>query len=377
MAKPFTFLAFSNFFFFLGNSFFHLFPKYLGDLHASETYIGIIMGLTPGVLVIFTYFFKNSIDFLNKKKFLIFSAVMSMFIYIGYFFFANLATIPFFRVLQGIAFAFGFTFGTSLAIEIIPEKKRTGLLGIFGISGALTNMAAPFIGEWLYKTYHFKYIFLAAVGTAILGLIFVLLVRYKEENLVKSKTPSLSLLIYKKLAVLGILFGAIFSAFYSFISHYVDLLNLKSVSYFFTAYTSCVILVRLIFYNHLNQWNKQKVIYSSVFIAIAGLLGGFFINFFTLPIILVFMGACYGTAHGFLYPSVNILFVDLSPKRRGTATLIFIMLFNLGYLFSSTINGIIADILGYPYMYLIFAVVATILLIFNPYHFNNKKQNLN
>ncbi len=349
------YLAFANFFFFLSNSFFHLLPIYLDDLNASKSYIGIIMGLTPAVLVCFTWILRNKIDFINQRKSLLVSSLLAVTIFMLYFAFSNIYTIPIFRFLQGIIFSVGFTFGTALAIKKMPESKKTGLLGLFGISGALTNAVGPFIGEKIIGSFGYSYVFIASAISALIWFFCLLLVKDKDKFSSKKDRAEVSL--FKKVIPIAVLFGLVFSGIFSFISHYAKEEEVLPVSYFYVTYSSTIVLVRAFFYKHLNSWNRERLIMGSFILCFLALFAAMFLENFSYFYILIIVGNFYGIAHGFLYPSVNMLFVDHSPKRSGKATLIFILFFNLGYTSASFILGFVADYLSYSKMYGITSLV--------------------
>ncbi|HCL57812.1 MAG TPA: hypothetical protein DHW82_12505 [Spirochaetia bacterium] len=363
--RNFIFLAFSNFFFFAGNSFFHLLPLYLGKIGGSKTYIGVVMGLTTGLMVLLSWSLRNKIDFLDKKKFVIYSALLATLIYVGYFFTANLYTVFFWRMLQGVIYTIGFTFSAAILVEIIPKEKLVGLVAVFGISGALTNAFGPFVGEKIIKYASFKYIFLAAAVSSLLWLFFIFQVGYVKIKPKKQDSSSEApISVYLKIIPTAILFGMVFSSFFSFISHYAEEYHIVPISAFYLSYTGILILIRLFFFDKMNSWNIHKTIRSSFFLVLLVLTGAYFLPRFSFPLFLGLIGAGYGMAHGFLYPTVSVLFLRQTPERRGKATIVFILLFNLGHSISSVFLGFTADHIGYPYMYLIAAAITVFGLVF-------------
>jgi len=76
MLKQFILLAIANFLFFLGNSIFLLLNIYVAQIGGSKIYIGIIMGLPNAVLVLMMWIYRNKIDYLNKRKYLILASII-------------------------------------------------------------------------------------------------------------------------------------------------------------------------------------------------------------------------------------------------------------------------------------------------------------
>lgn len=323
---------------------------------ASKTYIGIIMGLATATLVALTFLFRDKIDFINKKKYLFIASIASILVYLLYYYFANIYTIPIFRFFQGIIYAVGFTFGMALAVDIIPPKKRAGWIGLFGISGAITNAFGPFIVEVLGGKNSFPVIFLAAALGSLLWIFSLIGVQVPPKE-IKKETKPVALREYKSIIILPILFGSAFSSLFSFISHYAEELNLHPVSWYFFCYAGILISFRLFFQKKLNGWNRYKMIFTAFGFALMALLSASFIHHYTVLWGIAFIGSLYGLAHGVLYPVLNTLFVETTPHRSGKATLMFILLFNLGNTISSFFYGFVADLLGYSGMYLLSAVL--------------------
>jgi MFS family permease len=335
----------------------------MSRIGATKSYIGSVMGLTTATLVVLTFFLRNRIDFLDKKKWLLISAGIGIFIYLGYFIRADLATIPFLRFAQGIIYAIGFTFGMTAAVEIIPPGKRAGWIGIFGVSGALTNAAGPVLAEFIIHAFSFQGVFLAAAASSLLWFLCLLGVKVPASTPARQTISSLK--AYRESLLLPVLFGSLFAGFFSFISDYAKEMNVYPISYYFLSYTAVLIGIRFLFKEKLNIWNRDTVIMGSFFTGILALTAGVFLKTVPQAPMLGLIGIFYGTTHGFLYPTLNVLFVEKTPERRGKATLMFLLFFNLGNTISSFFYGWIAEMGGYSFMYLTAIIINLIVLGFS------------
>ncbi len=369
LIKNFILLALANFCFFTSVAAFYVLPVYLAKLNATKTYIGIAMGSTNIFQMLMIIILVNKIDFINKRKLLIYTSISAMILYSLYFFVANLYTIPILRSAQGLIQGIGFPVGMSLALDVIPENKRTGLLGLFGVSGALSNLSGPPIMELLMKTLKHNYAFFFPAVVSILWLVCLLFLQIdgKPKSNAKACAPFRR---YYKIIPLAIFFGSLFGSFFSFVSDYCKEMGLTPYSIFFNMYAVALISIRFTFVKKLNIWDRKKIILSGFIAAVIALITGYIVNIHQNIVFIGAMGLLYGSGHGFLYPTLNVLFVDTTPERKGKATLTFIIFFTLGIGLSSLINGVVADLIGYPYMYLIYAVFATIITAFV---FMNKK----
>ncbi|PKL11416.1 MAG: hypothetical protein CVV50_05735, partial [Spirochaetae bacterium HGW-Spirochaetae-6] len=319
---------------------------------ASKGYIGLIMGLHSGVMVALTWLLRNKIDTLHKQRYILWAAWASILVYLAYFFWGNIYTIPFFRVLQGIIGTIGFSFGGALVLDIIPSDKKTGYIALFGLSGALTNSIAPYLSEFISGQFGFRYMFLAAVFFSLCWVFTISRVRLSPPPPHTSDSSDAGIKNYFYEFPIAVFFGAICSCFFSFISHYAEELKLFPVTLFFLVYSPTIMLLRFSFFSRLDRWNIHKLVLISFIFAFVGLAGAFLLSFYPSLLLVVGIGVLYGVAHGFLYPGINTLFVDKTPKRRGKATLIFILGYNLGYTLAAWIFGFIAESAGYGAMYL-------------------------
>lgn len=356
-------LALANFFFFLANSFFHLFPIYMGEIGASTTYIGLVMGLTSAMAVVLTWAFRNKIDFINKQKFLFYAGLGGLLVYLGYYVRADLYTIPALRLLQGVFYSVGFTFGAALAVDLIPKHRRAGLIGLFGISGALTNAVGPFVAERLLVRFEFDVLFLAAALSMVVSVGCLYFIRCAAHKPTMEESLPAVFSEYRKIVALPLLLGMIFQTFFSFISHYSRSLEIEPVSFFYLGYTLILMMVRVSLNKKLNTWRSSTTIPVTLMAGIIALLLASGLTAYPIAYILMLVGALLGITHGILYPTLTVLFLEATPRRPGKATLMFILCFNLGGMVASFVNGYVADLVGYRWMYLISAGVAGLFFV--------------
>ncbi len=362
----FLFLSAANFFYFFGLGVFNLFPLYLGKLGAQKFYIGFLMGLP--VLVNFFYSFKirNKIDFVNKKHYFLFAALLSCFIYFLYYLFPNLYVIPFIRIFQGIINGIGVIFGLSIVVDIVAPEKKTSYLAIFGIMGSVANVFSPYLAEVLIRHIREpKTIFLVSVGASLLWVIFTLLVKYqpqeKEPNTGAQKVRTMD---YIKIIPLAIMNGGVFAAIFNFISHYTYELRIAVIAIFFQVQTVVMIIIRIFFYNKFDKWDRKRTIVTCFSISALALFVSFLLKYNQSWAVLAFIGFLYGIVQGILFPTLNSLFIDTTPNRSGKANIIFISSRNLGIVIFSFSCGLLSQFFGYSMMYLILSLLSFAFIIY-------------
>src|SRR5262249_15815670 len=136
-------------------------------------------------------------------------------------------------------------------------------------------------------------------------------------------------------------------------------LGVHSISLFYTAYAIAAVGVRVVGGNLIDTRGRREVIVPCLFImsCSAGLLVAlaFFpgprFNFPVVPF-LSLTGLLAGGAHGFLYPALAALLMDVTPeRRRGGAVGIFSAMFLVGNPAGAVGFGYIAHWLGYRVMW--------------------------
>jgi len=146
---------------------------------------------------------------------------------------------------------------------------------------------------------------------------------------------------------------------FTFLPTFGDGLGVHSISLFYTAYAIAAVSVRVVGGNLIDTRGRRPVIIPSFFImaASSGLLVA--LAFFagpraSYPVVpfLFLTGLLAGGAHGYLYPALAALLMDVTPeRRRGGAVGIFSAVFLVGNALGSIVFGHIAHRLGYRAMW--------------------------
>ncbi len=174
--KPiFYYVALANLIFFSGNSFYILFPIFLKQLGAPEAYIGFMYNADK-LLVMFASIAIALFPRVKNKVIMIRTGYLILTItFISYLFISSLSWyIVLLRILHGIGFSIAMIYGTNIVFDIVPLEDAVEAIGIYGVTGAITNAISPYIGELLIsKGYPFYYIFI--ISAILLFLVYALL----------------------------------------------------------------------------------------------------------------------------------------------------------------------------------------------------------
>jgi MFS family permease len=159
--------------------------------------------------------------------------------------------------------------------------------------------------------------------------------------------------------LLAFFFGLGSGTIFTFLPTFGEFLGVTSVGLFYTAYAGAAILVRVAGGSLIDVRGRRAVIIPSMFVqtsatCMLALVALLFRPALGLPVLpfLFLAGFLAGGAHGFLYPAMSALLMDVTPeRRRGSAVGIFSSVFLVGNTIGAVVFGYVAHGLGYPVMW--------------------------
>ncbi len=377
LSRDFVRVILINTFFHLNFTSFFLLPLFIKSLGGDEAEIGIVMGVAGIASIVVIPFTGSLIDRFGRKPFLLYGNLIMTIVAL---LFANLNTlnIPAFillRIIQGFGFAFTFVSAQTIVIDIVPESRRAEGLGFFGVFTMGTHALGPAIGEIIQSKFGFSTLFLCAV---IFSIIAIFLSRsIKETGVRGEKFTNPFVFLMNSQNLYGTLFTTIicgggFASVLVFITTYMQKLSLKPVSAFFLSYTISAILTRIFLGQLADRYERSWIIIPSMLLYGMSILCLIFTkNMF----LLVLDAAIFGIAHGFIYPAMGAMVVDISGDARGKGLSFYSGSFSLGFTLSSIISGFITKHFGYTSMFVCSGLVVFFGMLF--FYFANKKVNQN
>ncbi|MCX7679978.1 MAG: MFS transporter [Spirochaetes bacterium] len=362
--------ALANFLFFLANSFFILFPLYLKDLGASESYIGLMNSIDKVFVVFGSFFIGTIIHQFNRIKFLRFGYAILCVAFFLYLFIHSISIlIPFVRIIHGIGFTIAMIVGTTIVFESVSVHRSTEAIGLFGVTGALANALSPFFGEFLLSkgiTHHTIYcisVILIFIAFAITFFMVRLHPEFHNENNVQFE--GIFRLFkdahYRLYALASFVFGGGFGIIITFLPNFVRRNTDLNFSIFFVVYISILIVIRFTALRSIERAEKKNLI-AAIFVI--GAIMNIMVNWMHSLFMLTFVGILYGITHGVLYPVLNAHLVNLvANSDRGKSNAIFTALFNGGMMVFSFTGGFIIDymnsyIAAFNFSALMFIIIA-------------------
>jgi MFS family permease len=237
---------------------------------------------------------------------------------------------PVLRALQGAAFSVFFIANFAVVVDLAPPDRRGQALGIFGISGLISGAMGPALGELLVQAAGFRGLFLASAVLPLLAAAISARLSLPPPRLVaREGLPGLlhGLASAPRLPMtLGASFGLGQGVMFTFFPTYAVDLGVSWVGAFAVAYSVTALVLRATTSGLADSAGRRAVIIPAMMlqagatVLLAGL--GLIARRTSLPAgpFLALSGVLGGAAHGFLYPALTALVIDLTPaERRGRA----------------------------------------------------------
>ncbi len=344
------FTACANLLFFLANSFFILFPLYLKDLGASESYIGLMNSIDKVLVIIGSIYIGTIIHRFDRIKFLRLGyAVLSLAfcLYLGIHSLSLL--VPIVRIVHGVGFTIAMILGTTIVFEAVPPERATEAIGLYGVTGAISNAISPFLGEVLLSkgvSHHAIYSIAVVLILCAFALTFAmqrLHPDFRDENEVRLN-GTLRLFDdgqYRLYALASFVFGGGSGIIITFLPNFVRTTTDLHFSIFFVVYISILIIIRFTALRSMERADKKNLI-AAIFIV--GCAMNIAVNWLYSLAMLIVVGMLYGITHGVLYPVLNAHLVNLVANGdRGKSNAVYTALFNGGMMAFAFLGGIIID----------------------------------
>ncbi len=383
-SKNFILTVFANFSVYISYYFLIcILPLYITDvLKGNENSIGYIIGVFAIVSVITRPLCGFMLDNIGRKKIVILSLVFYLVCLVLYNFATSFLLLFILRAIQG--FFWGFTstgFGT-IAADLTPTEKRGEGLGYYGLSSTLAMAIGPSIALSIMKHGNFSFIFNSGCVFAIIGLICLALVKYKEninKKVEKGQGITINSFIEPKviwLAAIMFFTALVYAAIISFIIIYGKQIGVEDPGKFFLIYSIVLFAVRPYAGKSFDKNGPVKSM-TIGFICIMLCFISLFIS--KGSILFYFAALVMGIGHGICVPSIIAMAINrVDDNRRGAANATILSAQDLGIGMGSMLLGVLSNIIGLSNMYLACGVIIIIpLVIFYSKEVSRYKQKLN
>ncbi len=351
--RTFYSLALANFLFFLGNSLFILLPLFLKDLGASESTIGIMNNIDKVVAIFAAVFIGGLMSGRDRVRLLRLGYMILVAVFASYLLISSLTwLILLIRILHGIGFSLAMILGTTIIFDIVSPEDAAEAIGIYGVTGALSNALSPFAGEMLLSLgYSHSLLFIISVilvtGSLMITYLMPRLPSGEPENGGEEQRGSLGLLRNPRFALLAlvtVIFAGGFGVIITYLPNFIRTTTEMKFSYFFLIYIAVLICIRFFFIGKIGRVRSSSLLMAAFS---TGSVLFLLMNILRSYTVLAVVGVLYGFTHGILYPLLNSTMVRIvSRADRGRANAIFTACFNGGMMSLALSLGFLIDRTG-------------------------------
>ena len=265
------------------------------------------------------------------------------------------------RAAHGIAEATLFTALMTHAADLLPARRRTEGIALYGISGLLPMSISGVLGDVILRHGSYTDLFHVAAAFALASLLVSLPlrdVRHPSHDLpARGFLAAAAQADLLPLWFVGVVFATALTAQFTFVKTFVLETGIGSVGLFFTAYSIAAIVLRLAF-----AWVPERIGPKRALApALAMLAVGYvLLALAASPAAIAVAGTCAGLGHGFTFPILSGLVVARArPAERGAAMSLFTALFDAGALVGGPFLGAVIQTAGYSAMFATAAVMVT------------------
>lgn len=319
-------------------------PLYLTEkLGIGPSQVGLVLSSYTIGLMCVRPFSGYLVDCFSRKPLYLFAFTSFALLFAGYLFAATLLAIMAVRFIQGGFMGLTSVSGNTIAIDVIPSRRRGEGMGFYGLSINLAMSLAPLAAVTLYEEQGFHPLVAGCLMSAGIGVASVGLIRYPARRHLPRPAFSLDRFILVEALPTGLAYLLVaipYGMILSFVVLYGKEIGVSDPGYFFICMAVGVGSARLISGRLVDQGRIHGVAICSL----ASLAVSFAV-FAMWPGEAVFFvaGLAIGIGFGISVPAFQCLFVNVAPpSRRGTATSTYLTSFDLGVGIGMLAAGFIA-----------------------------------
>lgn len=350
----------------------------LEHFHVDKAHMSYILSSYVLAALFIRFFSGYLVDNFSRKKVYLLSFIAFVALFFGYTIATSIVFLFVLRIFHGLAWGVITTSSNTLAIDLLPSKKRGEGIGYYGLMSTLAMSVGPICGMYIYENYPFSYIFYSALLFGTIGIICVIFI--KDPNKHKAIQPGKRvstpitldrfILIYAiPLAFNVLLLEITYGALYTFGVMYGKEINILGASYMFLSIAfgigiSRVFSGKLIDKGWINQVNLIGILLIS--------LGYLFIAYPLFHWFYFFGAFLIGVGFGISIPAFQTQFMNMTvPEKRGSANSTFFIAIDLGLGIGMVLSGTLVNKYGFQLLFALSAALCFLSVIY--YYFNSTK----
>ncbi|WP_169713687.1 MFS transporter [Paludifilum halophilum] len=351
-------------------------PVYIKQLGGNDFSAGLTISLFTLSAVLIRPLIGKWLDTKSRKAIALISVGILALSTAGFYGLGAVWLILLMRVLHGLGWGAATTSYTTIVSDIIPKNRIGEGMGYFGLSQTLAMAVAPIAGAWLLTEHGFQPLVLTAAVFTAMVLPFTLMTATPSKKMKDGGATAPKTTWFEKRAALpsflNLFCGITYGGIASFILLFGKEAGIAGIEWFFISNAAAVVLSRPMAGKIFDQKGPAWVLFPSALLMISGLLSlSYATTLFSLNLAAFLYGLGYGST---LSTLLAWTVARVEPRRRGTATGMFISSIDLGIGIGGMLLGYIAAHSSYSAMYRFSSAFPVLLLFLFSYHLWKEKR---
>ena len=348
----------------------------------SEAKMSTILSSYVLSALIIRIFSGYLVDNFSRKKIYLISFIVFVSLIFGYTIATSIFLLFVLRIFHGMAWGVITTSANTLAIDLLPSKKRGEGIGYYGLMSTLAMSVGPIVGMYIYDNFNFNYIFYSAIAFGVIGILFALFIDDPNKNIIREKKNKEPISLDRFILVSAIpialnvlLLEITYGSLYTFGVMYGKEIEIVGASYLFLSIAIGITCSRIFSGKLIDRgWINQINIFGISSIA----LGYFFVAYPIYDWFYFFGAYLIGLGFGVSIPAFQTQFMNMTvPEKRGTANSTFFIAIDLGIGFGMITSGFLVKDLGFQTLFLIAGILSILCIIYyyfiSAYTYNQRK----
>ncbi len=336
-------------------------PVFSASIGGSDSWAGIVVGVFTVSSVVMRPISGRLLDMYGRRGVYIAGLIVFLICVMAYNWTSTILVLLILRFIHGFGWGASSTASSTIASDIIPKSRLAEGMGYFGLTSTLAMAIAPALGLSLLSSYGFNAVFYTSAGVVLISIFISLPIKYHKPDadaIRKSEKGG----IIEKTAILPatvIFFITMtYGAIVSFIALYANQRHVENIGLFFTVYAVALLISRPYFGKLTDKKGASFAVLPGITFVIAAMLLIYLADSLVLFLI---AGSIYGVGFGAIQPALQAMSVSkVNHLKRGAANATFFLGFDLGIGVGSVIWGLIAEHLGYQFIYLLAVIPAVV-----------------
>ncbi len=339
-------------------------PVFLSDsFSATESQIGLVLSFYTVAALLVRPFAGYALDAMGRQSIYVVSLLLFSFIFFGYVWATSILFVLFIRFMHGLTWGAMSSAGSTIAVDLVPLKRRGEGIGIFGLSMTIAMAIGPLIAIAITGDSSYKKLFYAAAGFSFLGLLLALFVRIPKVTSVRRKFRMSSLIEKNSLPVsLNMLLVTIpYGGIISFIALYGRSIGIDSSGLFFLLLAVGITISRVFSGKSFDKMGPKKISILGIALLIVGLpILAFNQNFVGYHLAALILGFGFGVIMATFQAIANH---KVEADKRGAANSTYLTFFDLGIGMGMLLIGYLIQVMDYSGAFLLCAAIEVLALV--------------